>query len=71
MSYDYSKLKGRIVEKCGNQANFTSKMGISHTSMNKKLNNKVQFTQEDIEKAVEILGLEKKDISLYFFTLKV
>ena len=71
MQYDYSKLKGRIKEKCGNQNQFQEKMGLSHTSINKKLNNKVQFTQEDIEKAIEILELDKKDIPLYFFATKV
>ena len=71
MAYDYSKLKGKIIEKCGSQTKFKELMGISHTSINKKLNNKVQFTQEDIEKAIEILELDKKDIPLYFFTTKV
>lgn len=71
MQYDYSKLKGRIKEKCGNQIQFQEQMGLSHTSINKKLNNKIQFTQKDIEKAIEILDLETKDIPLYFFTPKV
>lgn len=71
MAYDYSKLKGKIIEKCGSQTKFKELMGISHTSINKKLNNKVQFTQEDIEKAIDILELKKEDIPQYFFKLKV
>lgn len=71
MAYDYSKLEGKIKEKCGSQLKFQKMMGLSHTSISNKLNNKVQFTQEDIEKAIKILDLKKEEISLYFFKLKV
>ena len=46
-------------------------MKLSHTSISDKLNNKIDFTQEDIEKAIKILKIERTDINIYFFTLKV
>lgn len=71
MIYDYSKLRGKIIEKCGTQTKFQELMKLSHTSISDKLNNKIDFTQEDIEKAIEILNIKRADISIYFFNLKV
>ena len=56
--YDYSVLRGRIVEKCGSIGNFAQKMGISKTSISAKLNNDSGWSQEDISKAVKILQIE-------------
>lgn len=66
--HDYSKLKGRIVEKMKNQTAFAHKLGMSQSSISHKLNNIVDFTQSDIEAAVEVLDIPKSDIVSYFFT---
>lgn len=71
MAYDYAKLNGKIVEKCGTQAVFAKRMGLSERTISLKLNNKVAFKQPEIQKALPILGLTKSDIQAYFFTLKV
>lgn len=71
MAYDYSKLSGRIVEKCGTQGAFAEKMGVSERTISLKLNNKIAFKQPEIQKALSILGLTESDIQVYFFTLKV
>lgn len=71
MIYDYSKLRGKIKEKCGTQLKFAKLMELSHVSISDKLNNKIDFSQEDIEKAIKILGIDKSEISLYFFSQKV
>ena len=71
MAYDYAKLNGKIVEKCGTQAVFAERMGLSERTMALKLNNKVAFKQPEIQKALPILGLTESDIQAYFFTLKV
>lgn len=71
MAYDYAKLNGKIVEKCGTQAVFAKRMGLSERTISLKLNNKVAFKQPEIQKALSILGLTESDIQAYFFTLKI
>ena len=71
MAYDSSKLNGRIIEKCGTQAKFADLMGLSTRTISLKLNNKIKFKQDEIQKAIVILQLDSTDISEYFFNLKV
>jgi len=71
MYFDYNKLRGRIKEYCGTQATFAEEMGLSNTSLSNKLNNKIEFSQIEIEKALVILKLKKEDIPVYFFNKKV
>ena len=71
MSIDYSKLKGKIVEICGTQAEFARRMGISEHTTSSKLNNKVPFDQKEIQRAIDVLGISACDIGIYFFDCKV
>ena len=71
MAFDYNKLRGRIVEKFGNQSEFANAMGLSERTISFKINGKRPRKQEDILKAIQILGLTDDDIQDYFFTLKV
>lgn len=71
MAFDYSKLRGRIREIFKTQSAFAKAMGMSTTSLSVKLNNIVEFSQKEIEKAVELLKIDKEDIPVYFFTLEV
>lgn len=71
MNYDYSKLKGRITEKCQTQCNFAEQLGLAKATVTTKLQGKSEFTQGEITKILEILGLEKSDIPDYFFTFMV
>lgn len=59
--FDYSKVRGKIREKFNTQDEFASAMGFSKTTLSYKLNNKVEWTQKEIEKA---------EIPLYFLTQK-
>ena len=71
MEYDYSKLLGRIKEKCGGQTEFAQKMELSERTVSLKLNNKIPWKQTEITKAAVILGFSIEEIQSYFFTLKV
>lgn len=71
MSYDYSKLLGRIVEKQGTRARFASAMDISERSLSLKLNDKVPWKDIEISKACNILDIEDAEMHLYFFKYKV
>lgn len=71
MSYDYSKLLGRITEKMGTQAKFASAMNISERTCSLKLNGKIPFKQTEIVQACQVLEIADCDIPSYFFNLKV
>ena len=45
MPYDYRKLRGRIKEKFGTQAEFSKNIGLSEVSVSNKLNNVVDWGQ--------------------------
>lgn len=71
IKFDYSKLKGRIVEKCGTQKAFAELLGITEGTLTSKLLGYTYFTQDEIMKAIEILEIEASKVSLYFFTQRV
>ncbi|WP_449451729.1 DUF739 family protein [Streptococcus suis] len=68
MKKDFSRLSGKIVEKYGTQYNFAIAIGLSERSLSLKLNNKVGWKDEEMERAIDLLGLELNDIPAYFFT---
>ena len=71
MQYDYSKLIGEIIAKYKSKLQFADIIGVTYPTLLAKLQSKGSFTQREIELCVEKLGIERKDISAYFFTLKV
>lgn len=71
MAYDYAKLNGRIIEKCGTQAVFAERMGLSERTVSLKLNNKVTWKQPEMQKAAGVLEFPETEIQTYFFTMKV
>lgn len=71
MAFDYSKLRGKIREVFGTQSKFAKAMGLSSVTLSAKLNNTVQFTQTEINKACGLLGIPIEFIPVYFFTEKV
>lgn len=68
MPYTYSKLRGRIVEKYGNQETFAKSVNVSKVSVSKKLNGLTGFSQMDIESWAGALGIPKEEYPEYFFT---
>ena len=56
MSFNYSKLLGKITEEYGTQYNFALALGLSERSLSLKLNNKVRWNDTDINNALKILN---------------
>lgn len=71
MTFDYSKLRGKIVEKYGSQTEFAKSFGTSENTFSLKMNNKVRFTSDDIVKISQMLEIPEGKIGLYFFNQKV
>lgn len=71
ITFDYSKLRGKIVEKFGTQGKFAAINGMSDRSMSLKLNNGIGLSQDEILKWCELLNIDKTEISIYFFKEKV
>ncbi|MDR0308007.1 MAG: DUF739 family protein [Chitinispirillales bacterium] len=57
----------KIRDICGTQAVFAQKLGISSDSMAKRLSNKVPFTHMEIEKTLQLLEIDWRELSQYFF----
>lgn len=70
MKWNYNKLRGKIREVCGTQDVFAEKLGMGRVSLSQRLNNILEFSQQEIYKACEILGIPMCEITIYFFTLE-
>lgn len=71
MTFDYSKLKSKIIEMYGSYSNFTEKLDMLESLLLLKLSNKEVWEQNEICKLVQLLELKNEDIGIYFFTTKV
>ena len=70
-TFDFSKLRGRIREKYNTETAFCKAMELSHNTLSKKLNGKIHFVQDEIDRAIVLLEIPDAEISAYFFTEKV
>ena len=68
---DYRKLKGKIKEVFDTQEAFAKAMGLSYTSINQKVNDKVEWSSSEIAKACNLLHIPLTEAHIYFFTPKV
>lgn len=68
MSMEYSKLRGRIVEKYGSMTAFAEKLNIKVQTVSRKLNSDIGFTKNDILVWSELLDIPKEEIGIYFFS---
>lgn len=71
MEYDYTLLEQKIKAVCGSKENFAAELGIARTSLYSKLTGRLQFRQNEIKTAMQLLHIRERHIALYFFTLKV
>lgn len=69
VKFNYSKLKGKIVEVCGTQKVFADKLGVSEGTLTSKLLGYTYFSQDEILRSMEILGIAAGRASEYFFTV--
>ena len=69
--FDYSKLLGKIKEKGLTLADFAKMIGISSTTLSFVFSNGTFLRQPTIIRACNVLGIDRKEIPAYFFTLKV
>ncbi len=71
MVFDFSRLRGRIVEKYGTCDNFAEAMGHSKVWMSSRLNNTVHWRSPEIRSAAALLEIPDAEIPAYFLTPKV
>ena len=71
MVFDYSKLRGRIVEVCGTQGEFARQIGLSPRTVSLKLNGEIPWRQTEMQRAAEVLKIARADIPAYFFAIDV
>lgn len=71
MSFNYNRLRGRIIEKYGTQYEFAKAMGWSERTLSLKMNGIRVWKQTDICRAIQLLELDSKDIVPYFFNCEV
>lgn len=71
MSFNYNKLRGKIIEIFGTQGRFAKAMGVSERTLSLKLNNKTFFSQDEITTISELLKIESNEIQVYFFEKEV
>lgn len=68
--FDYSKLKGKIIEKFGTQTNFLELLDMSEVTFIKTMKCDRFFNQCEIMRIINLLNIDKKNISDYFFCTK-
>jgi len=69
--FNYSKLKGRIVEVFGNNGAFIEAMGWSRPTFSRKIGGESEWTDAEILRAAELLKIGAEEIHIYFFTMIV
>lgn len=68
LTYNYSKLKGRMREKGITQADLGKAVGIGNSTLNLKLGGKSAFRQGEISSICEALEIAPEEITQYFFS---
>lgn len=71
MQYDYSKLRGKIVETYGTIAEFCREHELNNQNISKKLNNVTHFSIDDALELSNYLSIPKEEIHRYFFVVKI
>lgn len=70
MAFNFSKLRGRIVEKYGSCGRFAAAMGHSKVWLSSRLNNVVPWRADEIRDAAALLDIAPEEIPKFFLTPK-
>jgi len=68
MKYNYSELLGDIKKVFGTQGAFAKAMGMADSTLSLKLNNKAEWSQDEMMLAVSLLHPDARKVESYFFT---
>lgn len=69
MSFDHSKLLGKMRE-CGyTQEKLAEAIQMNKGTLNAKLKNKSHFTSQEMNKISKLLNIPADEIGIYFFAL--
>lgn len=71
MIFDFSRLRGRIVEKYGTCDSFAAAMNHSKVWLSSRLNNLVQWRADEMRAAAALLDIPPEEIPAYFLNPKV
>ena len=73
IEFDFSALRGRIIEKYGTFASFADAIKMGRASLSQRIMNDVNFKPDEIILicSPEVLDIPSTDIGRYFFTPKV
>ena len=66
--YNYNPLRGKIREMFGTESLFSERIGINRATLSKKINNKVPFSQWEIDASCKALKIPTNKIAHYFFS---
>lgn len=69
MTFRYHKLRARIIEKYGTLSKFAKVAHTSQSRVSELLNNKANFSQEEIVQWSILLDIEMEQIGEFFFLL--
>ena len=67
VKFDYSVLRGCIITNFGRVEAFANQMGSTPTTIGRKLNNKSEWSQDEMAKACDLLKVSYTEIPRLFF----
>lgn len=68
IKYDYSEILGDIKRVFGSQGAFAKAMGMAESTLSLKLNNRAEWSQDEMMLAVTLLQTDVGKVRPYFFT---
>lgn len=70
MAFDFSKLRGRIVEKFGTCAAFADAVGIPKSALSARLSNKIAIDSDEmmVWSQPHLLDIPLEEVHVYFLT---